>query len=141
MRPPAPALLGMVALLGCGTASPVDPPTLQLPFTSSPTAPVPINGSAGVKVGSEGYLAIGLLNVGNQPLVVQSVAYQGDPEITLDPGLGAALPATVEFNEVLPVELTCTPAAATTYAGTLTIVSNATSTPTAAVYLACAGTP
>lgn len=140
MRLPAAALL-CIALVGCGTASPADLPTLQLPFTSSPTAPFTINGTSGVQVGSESSLVIGLMNVGNQPLVVQSVTYQGDTQIALDPGPGAPLPATVTFNHLLTVGVTCRPASTTTYAGTLTIVSNASNTPTALVYLDCAGTP
>jgi hypothetical protein len=139
MRAPAPALLCSLALFGCGTESPVDLPTLQLPFSSSSAAPVSINGVQGVAVGSRTAFAFQVLNVGNQALVVQSVSYQGDPEIALDPAQLASLPATVAFNRWLSIGLICSPVAARTYSGTVTIVSNAANTPSALVYLQCVG--
>ncbi|HMK73438.1 MAG TPA: hypothetical protein VK454_08855 [Myxococcaceae bacterium] len=140
MRAPAAALLGSMALVGCGTASPADLPTLQLPFTSSASAPVSINGVQGVQVGAQGTFIFQLLNAGNQALVVQSISYQGDPEIGLDAAPLNPLPATVDFNHWLSVAVTCSPLAAQTYSGTVTIVSNAANAPTALVYLDCVGT-
>ena len=132
--------LALFGLAGCGAASPPSTPTLQLPFNSSASAPVPFNGAQGVLVGSTGYFAFGLLNGGTASLTVQSVTYAGDPAMALQP-FSESLPATLSFNQEFVVPLTCTPSAADSYAGNVTITSNAANTPVAVVYLDCVGMP
>jgi len=130
------ALLLTLLLAGCAP-TPVDSPTLQLPFTTSASAPLSFLGT--VQVGTHRILGFGVMNLGNQALVVEAVSYAGDPEMALAPGPSSALPASVAFNQELDVFVTCSPQAAATYTGTVTIVSNAVNTPTASVYLACTG--
>ena len=130
----------VLSVAGCGTDSPPDAPTLQLPFTSSATSPVLFNGVEGVPVGTTGYYAFGLLNAGTNDLVVQQVTYSGDTAMALQ-ALTVALPATLAFNGELVIGLTCTPPGQTTSDGSVSIVSNAANTPMAVVYLSCEGVP
>ncbi len=130
----------LLGLAGCGATSPPDAPTLQLPFTSSATSPVLFNEEQGVVVGTTGYFAFGVLNGGTQTLTVQEVSYAGDPAMSLQP-YAQPLPASLSFNQEFIVPLICTPPAADTYAGAVTILSNAANSPTAVVYLNCVGTP
>lgn len=134
------AALCALSLAGCGTDAPPAAPTLQLPFTSSAASPVLFNGVEGVLVGTTGSYAFGMLNAGTDDLVVQNVAYTGDPAMALQ-GLVHPLPVTLSFNGELVVPLVCTPPAEDSYAGTVSIVSNAVNTPTAVVYLSCVGMP
>jgi hypothetical protein len=133
-------LVCVLGLAGCGTDSPPDSPTLQLPFTSSAASPVLFNGTQGVEVGTTGYFAFGVSNAGNQALTLQDAGYAGDPAMALAV-LTEALPATLAFNDEFVVDLTCTPPAQETYAGTVTILSNAVNGPTTVVYLSCTGVP
>jgi len=130
--------LVLFGLAGCGATSPPDAPTLQLPFTSSPTSPVLFNEEQGVLVGTTGAFAFGLLNAGTQTLTVQGVSYDGDPAMSLQP-YTQPLPASLSFNQEFVVPLSCTPPAADAYAGAVTIVSNAANSPVAVVYLSCVG--
>jgi hypothetical protein len=132
--------LCVLGVTGCGTDSPPDAPTLQLPFTSSATSPVLFNGDEGVPVGTTGYFAFGLLNAGTNDLVVQEVTYSGDPAMALQV-LTEALPATLAFNGEFVIGLTCTPPGQATTDGSVSIVSNAANTPMAVVYLSCEGVP
>jgi hypothetical protein len=129
-----------LSLAGCGTDSPPAAPTLQLPFASSAASPVLFNSVEGVLVGTTGYYAFGLLNAGTSDLVVQNITYAGNAAMALQ-GLVQPLPVTLSFNGELVVPLVCTPPAEDSYAGTVTIVSNAANTPTAVVYLSCVGVP
>gem|GEM_PF-4506135 len=130
----------LFALCGCGADSPPDAPTLRLPFTSSAASPVLFNDVQGVPVGTAGYYAFGVLNAGTQSLTVQSVTYAGDAAMALQP-FSQPLPVTLAFNGEFIIPLICTPPAAQSYAGTVSIVSNAVNTPVAQVYLSCVGMP
>jgi hypothetical protein len=134
------ALCLAFGLWGCGADSPPNAPTLQLPFTSSAASPVLFNDVQGVPVGAPGYYAFGVLNAGTQSLTVQSVTYAGDPAMALQP-LPQPLPATLAFNGEFIIPLVCTPPAAQSYAGTVSIISDAVNTPLAQVYLSCVGVP
>jgi len=134
------AVLCSVAVPGCGTDSPPAAPTLQLPFESSADSPVLFNGVEGVAVGTVGYFAFGVLNSGTENLVIQTVSYTGDPAMAAQP-LAQPLPATLSFNGELVIGLQCTPPAASSYDGSVTITSNAVNSPTAVVYLSCEGMP
>ncbi len=133
-------VLVLLSLAGCGAASPPDAPTLQLPFTSSPEAPVFFNEAQGVTVGTTGYFAFGALNAGTESLAVQTVVYGGDPAMALE-AFAQPLPASLSFNQEFLVPLVCTPPALANYAGTVTITSNAVNSPVAVVYLTCVGMP
>ncbi len=91
-------LLALLSLAGCGAASPPNAPTLQLPFTSSPEAPVFFNQAQGVIVGTTGYFAFGALNAGTESLAVQTVTYAGDPAMALE-AFDQSLPAMLSFNQ------------------------------------------
>jgi hypothetical protein len=134
------ALCLVLGLYGCGADSPPDAPTLQLPFASSAAEPVLFNDAQGVPAGTQGFYAFGLLNAGTQSLTVQSVTYTGDPAMALQP-FPQPLPATLAFNEEFVIPLACSPPAAQSYAGTVSIVSNAANTPLALVYVSCVGMP
>jgi hypothetical protein len=134
------AVLCWLSLVGCGTDSPPDAPTLQLPFTSSPQAPVLFNSVQGVEVGTTGNFAFGVLNAGTANLIIQEVSYAGDPAMMLLP-FAQPLPVTLAFNSEFVVALQCTPAAAASYSGAVSITSNASNSPDAVVYLACVGMP
>lgn len=131
-------MLCWLGLAGCGTASPPDAPTLQLPFTSSASAPVLFNDVQGVQVGTTGSFAFGLLNGGTQNLIVQSVTYAGNLAMSLQP-FAQPLPASLSFNGEFVIALQCTPLAAEDYPGSVTILSNATNSSSAVVYLTCQG--
>jgi hypothetical protein len=90
-------------------------------------------------VGSTGEFAFGVLNAGTQNLTVEDVNYSGDPAMSLQ--LVQMPPATLGFNQEFLVPLICTPPAADSYAGNVTITSNAANTPVAVVYLSCVGMP
>ena len=132
--------LVLLGLAGCGAASPPDAPTLQLPFTSSPEAPVLFNGAQGVIVGTTGSFGFGALNAGTQSLTLQTVIYAGDPAMSLQP-FAQAPPATLSFNQEFLVPLACAPPALASYPGTVTVTSNAVNTPVAVVYITCVGMP
>jgi len=134
------AVLCWLYLVGCGTDSPPEAPTLQLPFTSNVDSRVLVNNIQGVSVGTSVGFAFGALNAGNQSLVVQTVTYVGDTEMVLQ-AFGPPPVATLSFNDELIIGLTCTPPAVATYAGTVFIVSNAVNTPDATVFLSCVGMP
>lgn len=133
------AVLSCLGLGGCAAEAPPSDPTLQLPFTSSAASPVLFNNVQGVVVGTTGGFAFGALNAGTQSLVVQTVTYDGDPAMTLEPFV-PPLPVTLAFNDELIVTLSCTPPAEASYAGAVTVQSNAVNTPQAVVYLSCVGT-
>jgi uncharacterized membrane protein len=133
------ALLSCLGLVGCGTDAPPSAPTLQLPFTSSAASPVLFNNVQGVVVGTTGGFAFGALNAGTQSLVVQTVTYDGDEAMSLEPFV-PPLPVTLTFNDELIVTLSCTPPTEAAYAGTVTVQSNAVNAPQAVVYLSCVGT-
>ena len=118
----------VLGVAGCGTDSPPDAPTLQLPFTSSATSPVLFNGVQGVPVGTTGYFAFGLMNAGTNDLVVQEVTYSGDPAMALQ-ALTVALPATLAFNGELGHRVDLHAAGPGNYDGLVSIVSNAANTP------------
>ena len=98
------------------------------------------NGAEGVPVGTTGYFAFGLLNAGTNNLIVQQPTYSGDPAMALQPPT-QALPATLAFNGELVIGLTCTPPTEGSFDGSVSILSNAANTPSAVVYLSCAGVP
>jgi hypothetical protein len=127
-----------LSLAGCGTDSPPAAPTLQLPFTSSASAPVLFNNVQGVLVGTTGNFAFGVLNGGTQDLVIQSVSYAGNVVMALQP-FAQPVPASLAFNEEFVIALQCTPPAVEDYPGTVTILSNDANSPSVAVYLSCQG--
>ena len=133
-------LLCALSFVGCGTDSPPDAPTLQLPFSSSVSSPVLFNGAQGVELGTTGNFGFGVLNAGNQALIIQSVSYTGDSAMSLQPPT-QPLPVTLSFNGELVIALVCTPPATDSYAGSVSIVSNAANAPNAVVYLSCVGVP
>lgn len=98
------------------------------------------NNVDGVAVGTTGSFAFGALNAGTQSLIIQDVAYTGDPAMSLQP-LAQRPPATLSFNDEFVIGLYCTPLAETSYAGSVSIVSNAVNTDNAVVYLSCVGMP
>ncbi len=136
----APALGVVFWLAACGTDAPPIGPTLQLPFTSSPTAPVLFNAIEGVTVGTTGSYGFGALNAGSQSLVLQSVVYTGSPQMALQP-FAQPLPATLSFDDEFIIGMTCTPLGALQYSGSVTLTSNAINTPDAVVYVSCIGVP
>ena len=133
-------VLCVLGLAGCLADSPPNSPTLQLPFTSSASSPVAFNGVDGVEVGTTGYFSFGVLNAGNQPLLLQDAGYSGDPAMTLELVIDA-FPTTLAFNDEFVIALSCTPLAQDTYDGTVSILSNAVNGPTTVVYLSCTGVP
>jgi hypothetical protein len=133
------SVLFCLGLSACGTDSPPDAPTLQLPFASSSTdSPILFNSVEGVAVGTTGQYAFGLLNAGTANLVVQEVTYAGDAAMSLLP-FAQPLPATLPFNGEFVIALQCTPPAEDSYPGAVSIISNAVNYPSAVVYLACVG--
>jgi hypothetical protein len=134
------ALASVLNLAACGTDSPPAAPTLQLPFTSSASSPVLFNNLQGVAVGTTGYFAFGALNAGTQPLIIEGVSYSGDPVMSPQP-FAQPFPVTLAFNDEFVVTLSCTPPAQQSYAGSVSIMSNAVNAPTAVVYLSCVGMP
>lgn len=129
-----------LAVAGCGTDAPPAVPTLQLPFTSSAASPVLFNNVEGVSIGTTGSFGFGALNAGTQSLTVQDVTYNGDLEMELQP-FAAPLPATLSFDDEFIIGLTCTPLTQEGYTGVVSIISNASNTPDAVVYLICTGVP
>lgn len=98
------------------------------------------NSVDGVAVGTTGSFAFGALNAGTQNLIIQNVTYSGDPAMSRQP-LAQPIPATLSFNSEFVIGLSCTPPAEESYAGSVSIVSNAVNTPNAVVYLSCVGMP
>jgi hypothetical protein len=133
------AVLCALGLTGC-TDAPPDSPTLQLPFTSSAASPVLFNGVEGVEAGTIGHFAFGMLNAGNQALVIQDAGYSGDPAMALT-AFAEPLPATLAFNDEFVIALSCAPTAEVAYNGSVSILSNAVNGQATVVYLSCIGVP
>jgi hypothetical protein len=98
------------------------------------------NSVQGVTVGTTGSFGFGALNAGTQDLIIQNVAYSGDPAMSLQP-FAQPFPATLSFNNEFVIGLSCTPPAEASYAGSVSIVSNAVNAPNAVVYMSCVGMP
>jgi hypothetical protein len=96
------------------------------------------NGVEGVAVGTTGFFAFGVLNAGNEDLVIQDAGYSGDPAMALG-AFAEPLPATLAFNGEFVVALTCAPTAEVAYNGSVTILSNAVNGQMTVVYLSCVG--
>ena len=141
-----------LTLVGCGGSSNTTPtaPTAVPNIAGTTTTPFPFNpGTPGVTVGTSGFVSITVQNTGSQPMVVSDVKYTGDTGITLQPGVSlsttpdtpATPPISVPFDAYLVVGLTCTPASAKTYNGTVDITSNASNLPDISIVLQCVGVP
>jgi hypothetical protein len=140
-----------VAVVGCGGSNSTPTAPTAVPDIAGTTAtPFPFNpGTPGVTVGTSGFVSILVKNTGSQNLVVSDVSYSGDSGISLSPGVSlstapdmpAPLPVTVPFDASLVVGLTCTPASAKTYNGTVEIKSNAVNLPDISIVLQCVGVP
>jgi hypothetical protein len=128
-----------LVIAGCGTDSAPAEPTARLAISTTQTTPLLFNNGQGVPVGAPGLVGFGLMNGGTGALIVETVTYAGDPAITGSPR--SALPATLAFNEELVVDLTCVPPGISTYAGVVTLASNAVNLPQAEVFVSCTGTP
>lgn len=139
-----------VAVVGCGGSDSTHTAPFAVPnIQGSSTTPFPFN-TTGVFVGTTGYQPILIKNTGSQSLVVSGVAYTGDSDISINPGIAlASAPQTlisppppnitVPFDDSIAVGMACTPLAAATYNGKVEIKSNASNLPDIVIYMTCVG--